>query len=686
MSGHLWLVGSNQASREEADIEVDCHRWLRGPYSGLGGVLRALVPKAQREWPDLVGTHAVEISAMAPELKELVGTMPETLLSQATTEERTRFYPLVRTRRLAQGAIDFLQSYIALAYARPVTLSFVNVDEADRTDQEFLALLLRRARPDRLNVIVATRNESLPEDLASALRTYARRVDASPRPPHEERRDRDELLRAYIDSDGTSDDPAELGAYRAADPSQRAALHDARAAELEGRGEFSLRLGAIPYHHEHGSDPAGAGAAAMKEAIAYCSAMGFYYALMDYGMRGRVLVDPATQVDDYWYLSAKTATALSVTERPEEAEVLYLELRRRYSKPVLHMTTAYALAMVYTRYHTDEKKDHDIAKMYVNNSIALASQWPDLEERAFHTVFMENGLALVEMHLGNLPEALRLVTAGLTRLNNELATGTQALHRSVLVHNRANALRGLGHLEEALADFSAVIEVDPNWADYYFDRASVRRQLGDFDGSLADYGKGMTVSPPFWELHYNRADLLAEVGDVAGAISDLTRVIELEPEELDARVNLVDLLLEAADLAGARELIDMGLRLHPGEPRLLYARGLLAQEHGDLEQARRDFDHALEEDTLLVPALVSRAVLAHETGDHATAIADLTTAIESDAENPDLLYNRGYVYQATGDWAAAAHDYTRALDLPGADQTELHHQLALCNTELTAAS
>lgn len=682
MSGHLWLVGRGRVSRPGVDIAVDCHRWLRGPYSGLGDVLRAVVPKAYREWPDLVHRHAIEISAIAPELKKLIGTMPETLLSLASPEEQTRFYPLVRTRRLSQGAIDFLQSYIELAFPQPITISFANVDEADRTDQEFLALLLRRARPDRLNVVVVTRGEDLPADLASALDTYARRVGVDPPRPHEDRRDQDELLRAYIDADGTSDDPAELAAYRSAEPSRRAALHDARAILLEARGDWSLRLGAIPYHHEHGSDPGHAGVKAMRAAVAYCSAMGFYHALMDYGLRGRALADPDTQWEDYWHVSAKTATALSVTERPKEAEPLYVELRRRYSKPVLHMTTAYALAMVYTRYHADEDKDHDVAKIYINNAIALASQWPDLEERAFHTVFMQNGLALVEMHLGNLPESLRLVTEGLNRLDRELPPGAQALHRSVLVHNKANVMRALGRIDEALADFSAVIEVDPNWADYYFDRASVRRQLGDYEGAIADYRKGMTVSPPFWELHYNLADLLAEMGDTAGAIAGMTRVVELEPEELDARINLVDLLLEAGELADAREHIDMGLRFHPGDPDMLYARGLLALANDDATQARGDFDRALAANGRLVPALVSRAGLAHEAGDHDTAIADLTVAIETDSENPDLLYNRGFVRQAAGLWAEAARDYKRALELPGADAAELRDQLARCHAEL----
>lgn len=679
MNAHVWSVGSY---RGMSDLTVDCHRRLRGPYTGLGGVLRILVPKAYQRWPALVHEHAIEILSVAPELKGLIDAAPETLTSLAVPKERTRIYPANRARRLAHGAFEFIEAYVALACLGPFTLSFLNVDEAEYTDQEFLAIALRRAKNGRVVLVVQTQGDTVSTELAAALDRYARQEIAPPARVPEDRRSPDELLHAYIDSDGTSRDPAESAAHRDADPAVVADLHDRRAAELAGRDEWSLRLGAIPYHLEHGNDPANAGGDALFEAAKYCGGMGFYHAILDYGPRGLAVTDPDTQMERYWMLSTRASTALLVLDRSVEAEPTYLDLRSRYSLPELHMSTGYALTMIYTRFHPSELKDHHLAKGYINNAIAIASQLPDLDDRAFHTVFQQNGLALVETHLGNLPEALRLVTEGLARLNRELPGDRHRLHRSVLVHNRGKVLVGMGRLDEALADFGTVIELDPNYPDYYFDRADVRKKLGDLDGALADYDAAATLTAPFYELHYNRADLRVEMGDAEGAVSDLSYVVELEPDQLDARVNLVSLLLDTGGLSTAREHIGEGLRLHPDDARLLHASGLLALETGDTELAGKEFDRALDIDAHLVAALASRAALAHANGGHDTAIHDLTAAIAIDVDNPDLLYNRGFVHQEAGHLDEAIRDYTHALVLPGADRTELLHQRALCQAGL----
>lgn len=423
----------------------------------------------------------------------------------------------------------------------------------------------------------------------------------------------------------------------------------------------------MPYHLTHGADPAKAGGGALLDAVYYCAGMGFWHSLLDYVPRARAVVDRDAQAESYWDFTGKMSTALALLGRSTEAESLYVEVRGHYAVPMAQIFTGYALAMLYTRIHPQPLRDHRLAKAYLSNTITIASLLPDPAQRSFHTVFQQNGLALVEMHLGDLPEAHRLVTAGLERLDAELPADRHQLHRSVLVHNRARVNVALGWLRDALDDFTTVIRLDPNYPDYYFDRADLLQRMGDTAAALADYDTAITLTPPFWELHFNRADLRAWLGDTAGAVADLARVIELEPDQLDARVNLTGLLLETGEPDGVAELLLEGLRLHPGDARLLHIRGLLALESGHPDQARRDFDQALEADPGCVPALACRAALAFDAGSPDAAVRDLDRAVEAAPGNPDLRYNRGYAHQAAGRWAAAVEDYTRALDLTGTD-------------------
>jgi tetratricopeptide (TPR) repeat protein len=689
MSTHLWIVGQRPVHDDPASedparghyTDLDCHRRLRGPYTGVGTLLRALVPRAGRDCPDLTRAHAFEILSIAPELADLVDAPPQTLTELAGKDERTRLYTRVHTRRLAHGVIDLLVSWAEAGDAGPLRLAFADVDEADPTDQEFLALLLRRARPRLIRATVHTRVADLPPELAAALRDHAERSDRAPVRAAARPRDPGELLRAYIESDGVAEDPAQLAAYQNADPELRRALHDARAAVLRARPDRTLRLGAIPYHLEHGNDGAEA-VRALREALDYCLFRGFYEAVADYGHRVRAIVGPDIATDDYWYPSARMGMAYSVLGRAEEAEAIDRGVRRGCTEPIAHMVTGYALAMMYTRHFPPERRDHDVAREYINNAIAIASLLPDPVESAFHTVFMRNGLALVEMHAGNLKEALRLVTDGLARLGRDLEPGAQRLHRSVLVHNRANVLARLGRLGVSLADFDTVIGLDPHYAEYRVDRAGIRRRLGDTAGALADYDAAVALALPFWELHSNRAAVRAQEGDLEGAVADFTRVVDLEPGELDPWISLVSLLLEVGDLARAQSAIDDGLRHHPGDPQLVCARGQLALQAGRAEQAWRDFAAALDGDGTMVAALAGRATIAYERGDHDAALDDLTRAIGAEADDPDLLYNRAQVHQAAGHRGAAVDDYTRALDLPGADRAELLLQRGLCYAEI----
>ena len=678
MNEHLWRIGPRAAAVDDAQFEVDCHRRLRGPYTGAGTLLRALVPAAYAQWPDLVRRHALEILSAAPELSDTIGAAPQTLTSLAIPSERTRIYPANRTRRLAHGIVEFLRSYAELAGPDQLTLAFANVDEADHTDQEFVAIALRRTGSSPLRLVITTRTENVTDELAASLRRHARQITATPRP--EVSRTDEEALREFIFADGVADDPDQLAAYAAADPEVRSRLHDARAAELGG--EFSLTLGALLYHLEHGSDAAGAGSIAMLDAANYCFDMGFYHVLLDIVPRGRAITDPDVESERHWLLTTKMTTALASLDRSLESLPYYDELRERHTLPMVHLFSSYAMAMLYTRHHPTEHRDHHQAKVLLNNAVAIASLLPDIEQRTFQTVFQNNGKALVEMHLGNLPGSLDLVNEGVRRLDAELDMAKHQLHRSVLLNNRAKVLMALGRPEEALADLNAVIEVDPNYPDYYFDRADVLRKLGQPERALTDYAKAMTLSAPFLELHYNRADLRAELGDVAGAIADLSYVVELEPDQLDARINLISLLIDTGELGTARAHVDEGLLVHPDDARLLHASGLLAMETDDLELAAREFDHALDVDAQLVAARASRAALAYAAGDPDAAIEDLTVAIELDAANPDLLYNRGFVYQAAGRFREAIDDYSRALVLPDADETELLRQRTLCEAEL----
>ncbi len=691
---HLWVTGPGTPATGALTTAHDlppalattsAHRRLRGPYTAAGEVVRQVVPALFRSQPDVAARHDIELLAVAPELAATVPCRRMTLSAATSPQNRTRFHPGGRTTRLAHGLVEFLAESVAVR-GGPCSLVVTDVDDADMTDVEWLGILLRRTDPGSCRVVVHSRSADLPEPLRSALDRFADRHAAPPQPAVPPAAgDLTALAEAFVAGDCTSRDPALVAAYEAVDPAVRAALHDARADELEALGEGGAPLGAIPHHRERGSDPTGAGAAALQAAIERCVLEGFYHAVVELGPRCAAVLDWATREEECWLVTAKVTTALAALGRPEEAEAHYDQACAATTSPSVHLQSAYGRAMLFTRFYTGSRRDHPKAKSWVNTAISISLLLPDEQRRAFNVTFNQNGLALVEMHMGDLAEARRLVEAGLARLDAEVDPRQHTQHRSVLAYNRAQLLVATGELHQALTAYDDVIATDPHHSEYYFERASVLRRLGRPADAMADYDRAIQAAAPYPEPHFNRGDLAAELGDLATAVEEFAYVVELDPAFPDAAANLVALRLEAGDTDGAAADVEAALLHRAEDPRLHCLHGLVALEQGDPGTARAALDRALALDPTRTDALANRAVLRFDRGDVDGALADLTAALEL-TDDPAVRENRAVAYEAAGRLPEAIADCELALAHPDADQESVRALLERCRDRVVPAA
>ncbi|HIW61234.1 MAG TPA: tetratricopeptide repeat protein [Candidatus Stackebrandtia excrementipullorum] len=688
---HLWL---RLHRREDLDTAlpglnlpdlltlepVSAHRRLRGPYTFGGELAARTVPDTWEAKPEVVRLHEVTLLTINPQLRNLVEPSKETLTSLAVPSERTRFYSRLRTLRLAHGMTAFLNERPQEA---PACLVVRDADHADPCDAELLAVLLRRLDPAHIRMVVCTGYDELsepvtemPERLPEALKRFAERIDVD----EPDRTGSDAApsgaARRFVQLDGLTDDPRLLSAYEEADASTRAAWHDERADELAD-AEFNYRLGAVPYHREHGTDPHGAGVSALRFALDHCIDSGFYDATVDLGVRGRRYVTAQKEPAQWWAFTTKMTTSLAALARAAESEVLYNEARATSISPAVHQQAAYATAMLYTRHHEEDERDDTVAKGWINQAIAIASLDPNEASRAFHSAFYRNGLALIELHLGDPQRALELVEDGLHRLDNALDADVHALHRSVLRYNRAQVLAGLKRVEEALADYNTVIDLDPNYPEYHFDRAALLRRLGRDVEALADYDEAIRLSPPFPEAYFNRAVTRAGVGDVAGALADLAETTALDPTNVDAYINRAELLLESGDLVQVENDIAAGMELDPDRAELHVLAGHLQQLKDHSEEAMACYDKALDLQPDLVGALTARAELRYELSQPVEALADLDAAVDVEPDNAEVLFNRAVVSIDLGRTENALADLEHARGL-APDDTDIAEKLHEC--------
>jgi tetratricopeptide (TPR) repeat protein len=694
MPSHYWIRARYRHDRNRArqalDLPpllamIDAHRNLRGPYTAAGSLLRAIGEDALRRLPELGPRHHIEILTAAPEFAGQVPPIRRTLEEAGATGFRTRYFAQTHTARLAHGLAELVRDYCAALVGGPRTLVVENAHQADATDCLFIAVLLSRLAPDLLTIVVGTDSAELADppgpvlrSMGQALVEHATAVDAaaSLEPPSSVAPSEVErFARAFIDRDGTSDDPRHHAGYAQVPADQRAAWHDRRAELLAGLGEPSLLLGAVPYHAERGSDPAGAGAAAIREAQLRCKALGLYHATADLGARGSRLVDRSSAPKLWWELIGDVTTSLAVSGRPDEARTLLEELRTLTMDPEFHMHIAYAIGMLYARHYPDDRRDTGQARAWLNLAIALAEQLPDRKERAFWSVFNQNGLALVDVRDSRLDDALQRLETGIARLDRELEPTEQLLHRNGLRYNRAQAFMVGGRLEDALAGYTQAIDMDPNFPDNYFHRGNILARLGRHAEAVAEYGRAIALTPPMTEVYYNRADSRTELDDIDGALHDFGRVLELDPGHLDARVNRAGLLCDLGDHDAAASDVNAGLALDGSNARLWCLKARLLAERGDAAAATDAISTALAADGRLAEAYALRGTLAFDAGRLDASIEDLTRAVELDA-SPEIRFNRAVALQAAGRFTEAAQEYDAVLE--HSDDTDARQRRDAC--------
>ncbi|MGW5684097.1 tetratricopeptide repeat protein [Nonomuraea sp. NPDC003754] len=393
---------------------------------------------------------------------------------------------------------------------------------------------------------------------------------------------------------------------------------------------------------------------------------GFHHAMAEAGLAALEDLRHDDDPERWMTLIHRTAGALEAIDREDAASDLYEQARRHTVDPRHRASVACSLATLLVRHHDQAARDPEAAVAWINEAITITSLLADPRERAFHLGFDLNAKALIEVRRKRFGESARLVQAAIDLAERDLAD-VHPIHRLVLYANRAQLRAMSGEPEQALADYTRAIEIDPGYPDYYLDRGDLLRRLGRTEQALADFESAMRLSPPWPEPYYNRAELRYAAGDLDGALHDLDRALELDPDFAPAYVNRAGLRAATGRYGPARSDVERGLGLDPGNAHLLCVLGQIEAAEGRPAEARAAFDAALKADPGLVEAWASRGALEFDLGRYGEAAADLDRAVAL-KENPELLFNRAMAMRAAGRTEQATADLRRAAELAPDDQ------------------
>ncbi len=659
--------------------------------------------------------------AVKPHLPTLLLVAPELLERDCVPDEVRQAFAVSRegnlpdwTGRVAHGVIDFLLDCFARCGRPGATILFVNVDCADPTDMEFLAIFLRRAEPAVVRLCIEATGGHVADGLAAALKLYATRVrsataslSAAPvpaawarwlsargldragaaalwaaastlcqlgdRPPRSTSLEpfldsvlallpaarRKALARTHVNADGTRRDVLSARAYALLPAQKRKAMHLARAKALAARGEPTLSLGAIPFHREQAGD----GVEALLAAASRCMQFAYYEAALDWSIRGQRMLAATLSSSVHAELTRNMLFALLLLGRHREVETLCTEVIAANDDPALAAHATYAMAILNARLYERSRQDYDAARTWIEKSRHFTRKLPPTPRRAVNLAFLTNTLALVELRVGKLELAKKRLRTAI-RIVRRDAPELYRLESLILWHNMARLHVAAGRAERAVADLTTMIAQEPGDSAAWLDRGLIHQRAGRFAAALADYDAAIRWGPPSLPAHFNRAQVLAALGRIGEALAEYDRVMVLDPGFADARLNRGCLFYENGDYGAACRDVTRGLALRSDDARLLCLAGLLAMVHGDTDTALDDFTRSIRSDPKLADAWANRATILVRLGRLREAVDDLSRSLAL-REHAAALYNRGCVFEALRQWRKAEADYARALALGG---------------------
>jgi TonB family protein len=199
--------------------------------------------------------------------------------------------------------------------------------------------------------------------------------------------------------------------------------------------------------------------------------------------------------------------------------------------------------------------------------------------------------------------------------------------RAQPMHYRGLVYAAEGDLDRAISDFSRVISREPAFEPAYFRRGLAWYTKNDFEHAIADFDSAVSRDPTDELSFHYRGLSHSKKGETELAIADFNAALKLNPKDALAYYNRGNAFLAAKDTAHAMADYDQAIGLDGHDVRFLKARGNLKREGGDLDGAPADLDAALQIKPGDQKALLSRSSVYAAKGDRTRAEADYAAVV-----------------------------------------------------------
>jgi tetratricopeptide (TPR) repeat protein/MFS family permease len=190
-----------------------------------------------------------------------------------------------------------------------------------------------------------------------------------------------------------------------------------------------------------------------------------------------------------------------------------------------------------------------------------------------------------------------LLTDDYAPLDNIMAAvylSRDRLERALSRYNEGVRLGALGQADEAIAEYSKAIGLEPTLDQAYVNRGGVFNHLGQYQNAIRDYTEALRLVPEYAVAYYNRGIAHIGLAQYTEALADLDQAIGLDPSYGPAYSNRAIAHFRLGQFRPALQDLDQVIGLNPESAQTYVNRGLVHSSLGEAAKAQDDFDRAVE--------------------------------------------------------------------------------------------
>lgn len=136
--------------------------------------------------------------------------------------------------------------------------------------------------------------------------------------------------------------------------------------------------------------------------------------------------------------------------------------------------------------------------------------------------------------------------------------------KSIILYNILGATySGLKQFESAIKSYKKAIDLNPSYAEAYYNMGIAFKNIDNYDSAINSYEKALEINPSYTAASFNLGNIYKSLDKLDSAIESYKHAINTNPKHFESHFNLGNLLFDKGDYPKAIESYLQAKKIRP---------------------------------------------------------------------------------------------------------------------------